>query len=71
MREGHVAFDATFEVYPEVKLGDLSTVDVERVTADVTDEVHPDNIKLFEKVAEVLHAPLVGIERAMPFSPRA
>ena len=31
-------------------------------TTDVTDEVHPDNIALFEKIAEVLHAPLVGID---------
>ena len=31
-------------------------------TTDVTDEVHPDNRALFEKIAEVLHAPLVGID---------
>ena len=30
--EGQVAFDATFEVYPEVKLGDLATAEVERIT---------------------------------------
>ena len=29
--EGQVAFDATFEVYPEVKIGDLSGAEVERV----------------------------------------
>lgn len=29
---------------------------------DVTDETHPENIKLFEKVAEVLDDPLVGID---------
>jgi trigger factor len=28
--EGQMAFDATFEVYPEVKIGDLSTAEVER-----------------------------------------
>ncbi len=28
--EGQLAFDATFEVYPEVKLGDLSAVEIER-----------------------------------------
>lgn len=27
--EGEVAFDATFEVYPEVKIGDLSAIEVE------------------------------------------
>jgi D-alanine-D-alanine ligase-like ATP-grasp enzyme len=31
-------------------------------TADVTDEVHPENIKLFEKIAGLLGAPLVGID---------
>ncbi|MBI5401100.1 MAG: hypothetical protein HZB12_03220 [Candidatus Yonathbacteria bacterium] len=31
-------------------------------TADVSDEVHPDNKKLFERVAEVLKAPIVGID---------
>src|SRR3569832_2993332 len=28
-------------------------------TTDVTDEVHPDNIALYEKIAEVQHATLV------------
>jgi cyanophycin synthetase len=31
-------------------------------TTDVTDDVHPDNVALFEKIADVLHAPLVGID---------
>ena len=31
-------------------------------TADVSDEVHPDNIALFEEVARVLKAPIVGID---------
>ncbi|HEV8666439.1 MAG TPA: hypothetical protein VN665_01145 [Candidatus Paceibacterota bacterium] len=31
-------------------------------TTDVTDEVHPDNVKLFEDVAAFLRAPLVGID---------
>jgi cyanophycin synthetase len=31
-------------------------------TADVTDDVHPDNIELFETVAHVLRAPIVGID---------
>ena len=29
--EGEMAFDATFEVYPEVKIGDLSAVEIEKV----------------------------------------
>jgi len=35
--EGQMAFDATFEVYPEVRLGDLATISVERVSTEVTD----------------------------------
>ena len=31
-------------------------------TADVTDEVHPDNNELFEEIARVLKAPIVGID---------
>ena len=31
-------------------------------TADVTDEVHPDNVALFEETARVLKAPIVGID---------
>jgi len=31
-------------------------------TADVSDNVHPDNRELFERVAEVLKAPIVGID---------
>ena len=35
--EGEMHFDAIFEVYPEVKLGDLSAVTVEKISAEVTD----------------------------------
>ena len=31
-------------------------------TCDVTDEVHPDNIQLFERAARELKAPIVGID---------
>lgn len=31
-------------------------------TADVTDDVHPDNVELFEEVARVLKSPIVGID---------
>ena len=33
--EGELTFDAVFEVYPEVKIGDLTTAAVEKVSADV------------------------------------
>ncbi len=47
--EGEVAFDATFEVYPEVKLGDLAQAEVERVTTDVTDEAVDKTIGILRK----------------------
>jgi trigger factor len=47
--EGQLAFDATFEVYPEVKLGDLSTVEVERVTSEVTDAAIDRTIDILRK----------------------
>jgi trigger factor len=34
--EGEMAFDAVFEVFPEVALGDLAGVEVEKLTSDVT-----------------------------------
>lgn len=33
--EGQMAFEATFEVYPEVVIGDLSAASIERVSAEV------------------------------------
>jgi trigger factor len=47
--EGEVAFDATFEVYPEVKIGDLSTAEVERVATEVTDDAVDKTIEILRK----------------------
>ncbi|KQW36731.1 trigger factor [Rhizobacter sp. Root404] len=47
--EGQVAFDATFEVYPDVKLGDLSTAEVERVSTEVTEEAIDKTIDILRK----------------------
>ncbi|WP_395700100.1 trigger factor [Aquabacterium sp.] len=47
--EGQLAFDATFEVYPEVKLGDLSTAEVERVTSEVTDAAIDRTVEILRK----------------------
>jgi len=47
--EGEVAFDATFEVYPEVKLGDLSQAEIERVTTEVTDAAVDKTIDILRK----------------------
>jgi trigger factor len=35
--EGELAFDAVFEVYPDVTIGDLSTAEVEKISSEVTD----------------------------------
>ena len=47
--EGEVAFDATFEVYPEVKIGDLSTSEVERISTDVTDDAVEKTVEILRK----------------------
>ena len=47
--EGQVAFDATFEVYPDVKLGDLSQVKVERVSTEVTEAAIDKTIDILRK----------------------
>ncbi|MEO8171348.1 MAG: trigger factor [Oxalobacteraceae bacterium] len=47
--EGSLAFDAVFEVYPEVKIGDLSSVEVEKITAAVTDVEVDKTIDILRK----------------------
>jgi len=47
--EGEVAFDATFEVYPEVKIGDLSQAQVERVTTEVGEAAIDKTIEILRK----------------------
>ncbi|KFI07704.1 trigger factor [Massilia sp. BSC265] len=47
--EGMLAFDATFEVYPEVVIGDLANVEVETVAADVTDAEIDKTIDILRK----------------------
>jgi trigger factor len=47
--EGHMAFDATFEVYPEVKLGDLTTAEVERVSTEVTEAAIDRTVEILRK----------------------
>ncbi|HWP17638.1 MAG TPA: trigger factor [Burkholderiaceae bacterium] len=47
--EGQLVFDATFEVYPEVKIGDLSAVEVERVTSEVTDAAIDRTVEILRK----------------------
>ena len=47
--EGQLQFDATFEVYPEVKVGDLSSIEIERVAADVNDAAIDRTIEILRK----------------------
>src|SRR5574341_982439 len=46
---GEIAFDATFEVYPDVKLGDLSGAEVERISTDVTEEAIDKTLDILRK----------------------
>ncbi|HLO93281.1 MAG TPA: trigger factor, partial [Burkholderiaceae bacterium] len=47
--EGQLAFDATFEVYPEVKIGDLAASEVERVSSEVTEEAIDKTVEILRK----------------------
>ena len=47
--EGQIAFDATFEVYPDVKLGDLSAVALERVSTEVTEAAIDKTVDILRK----------------------
>ncbi len=47
--EGQLAFDAVFEVYPEVTIGDLSTAEVEKVSADVSDAAIDRTLDILRK----------------------
>ncbi|MDY0975727.1 trigger factor [Massilia sp. CFBP9012] len=47
--EGTLAFDATFEVYPEVVIGDLAAVEVETVATEVSDVEIDKTIDILRK----------------------
>ena len=47
--EGTVAFNATFEVYPEIKVGDLASAEVEKTVADVSDAEIDKTIDILRK----------------------
>ncbi|MEJ2803427.1 trigger factor [Comamonas sp. BIGb0124] len=47
--EGEIAFDAVFEVYPEVVIKDLSEAEVEKISAEVTDEAIERTIEILRK----------------------
>ena len=47
--EGEMQFDAVFEVYPEVKISDLSGAEIEKVSADVSDAAIDKTIDILRK----------------------
>ncbi|HWW73540.1 MAG TPA: trigger factor [Duganella sp.] len=47
--EGVLTFDATFEVYPEVVVGDLTTVEIETVKAEVSEAEIDKTIEILRK----------------------
>ncbi len=47
--EGEMTFDAIFEVYPEVKIGDLTTAEVEKISAVVSDAAIDKTLDILRK----------------------
>lgn len=47
--EGQLTFDAIFEVYPEVKLGNLADTVVEKLTAEVSEEAIDKTVDILRK----------------------
>ena len=47
--QGEMAFEAVFEVYPEVKLGDLAAAEVERVSTEVTEAAIDRTVDILRK----------------------
>jgi len=47
--EGDLLFDAVFEVYPDVKIGDLSGAEVAKVSAEVTDAAIDKTLDILRK----------------------
>ena len=47
--EGEMTFDAIFEVYPEVVFGDLTTAEVEKISAEVSDAAIDKTLDILRK----------------------
>ena len=47
--EGQLAFDAVFEVYPEVTIGDLATAEVDRISTEVSDAAIDRTLDILRK----------------------
>src|SRR3569832_720349 len=48
--EGQLSFDAIFEVYPEVKIGDLAAAEVEKLSTEVTDSAIDKTLDILRKL---------------------
>ena len=47
--EGHLAFDAIFEIFPEVKIGDVASAAVEKISSEVTDSAIDKTLEILRK----------------------
>jgi trigger factor len=47
--EGELTFEAVFEVYPEVKIGDLTAAEVEKITTEVSDAAIDKTLDILRK----------------------
>jgi len=47
--EGQVTFDAVFEVFPEVKIADLSSAEIEKLSAEVDDAAIDKTLEILRK----------------------
>jgi trigger factor len=47
--EGQLAFDAVFEVFPDVKIGDLATAEVEKLSAEVSADAIDKTLEILRK----------------------
>ena len=47
--EGQMAFDAVFEVFPDVKIGDLTAAEVEKINTEVSDAAIDKTVEILRK----------------------
>lgn len=47
--EGEMAFEAVFEVFPEVKIGDLGSAEIEKLSAEVTEDAIDKTVEILRK----------------------
>jgi trigger factor len=55
--EDQIAFDAAFEVYPDIKVPELASVEVEKIATEVTDEAVGKTVEILRKQRRTFAAP--------------